>query len=210
MQHAEFVMEFRKLCEGFSYRPSPQQMEAFFERLRHVQYPDFREAVTSLLCAPRFPQGIEPILQACDVAQAWRRKLAVQQERAQAETWGKASSRTSSASMDARYAAFRIGLLAGRGDTRGIIERHAFGLAEWFMDADNAAWAMTQPMSAECGFHKTVHTLFDCLKDEVAYWDLRHNGFCERHAQVRVVGVERKESPVCRGCAAVKLVTVHD
>jgi hypothetical protein len=207
MQHSEFTMEFRRLCEGFSYEPRPAQVEAFFDRLKHVQYPDFREAVTSLLCAPRFPQSIEAILQACETAQEWRRKASLAREKKQAESWGR-SRAPQSMDRDEQYHDFRMGLLSGRGDTRGIIERHAFGLAEWFMDADNAAWAKTQPMSAECGYHKTVHTLFDCLKDEVAYWDLRHNGFCERHAQKRVLGFERQESPPCRGCAAVKLVKV--
>ncbi len=206
MQHSEFTMEFRRLCQGFSYEPRPAQVDAFFERLKHVQYQDFREAVTSLLCAPRFPQSIEVILQACDTAQEWRRKAALSRERKQADSWGKAT-HPQEADREEAYRQFRIGLLSGRGDARGLVERHAFGLAEWILDERNAEWAKTQPMS-ECGFHTHVHTLFDCLKDEVAYWDLRHNGYCERHAQLRVVGTERRESPVCRGCAAVKLVTV--
>lgn len=84
MTKDEFRTEFRRLCDGFSYQPKPTQMEAFYERLQHCHPDDWREAVTDLLCAPKFPRDLNAILQAVDVRAEQRRKIKVSHEHIQA------------------------------------------------------------------------------------------------------------------------------
>jgi hypothetical protein len=80
-----FKVEFKRLCEGFSYQPRPAQVAAFYDRLQHVHEADWREAVTDLLCAPYFPKTIEVMLDAVEKRADQRRRGAVHRERVQAE-----------------------------------------------------------------------------------------------------------------------------
>lgn len=80
----EFKEDFKRLCEGFSYQPTRGQVDAFYERLKHVWWQDWREAVTDLLCAPRFPADLNKILEAVEKRAEPRRRGAVERDRATA------------------------------------------------------------------------------------------------------------------------------
>ena len=61
MNKDEFKQQFKRLCEGFKFEPTPGQVEAFYERVGFHDPRDWREAVTDLLCAPRFPKDLNVI-----------------------------------------------------------------------------------------------------------------------------------------------------
>jgi hypothetical protein len=81
----EFLLEFTRLCEGHRYEPTPIQGSAYFERLQHVHAADWREAVTDLLCAPRFPLTLDPILATIEKYATTRRRREVESDRMKAE-----------------------------------------------------------------------------------------------------------------------------
>jgi|SRR6185295_11907267 len=81
MTQEEFKIEFKRLCDGYDYKPRQMQMEAFYERLKHYQRSDWHEAVTDLLCASRFPMNLEAILACIEKRAEERRRTAVRQER---------------------------------------------------------------------------------------------------------------------------------
>lgn len=85
MTKDEFKAEFKRLCEGFNYKPSSPQMEAFFERLQHCHQADWHEAVTDLLCAPYFPKNIEVMWHAIETRADQRRKRRVEKEKVEAK-----------------------------------------------------------------------------------------------------------------------------
>ena len=84
MTRDEFKIEFKRLCDGFSYQPRQTQVEAFYERLQHCQRPDWHEAVTDLLCAPRFPMNLEIILETIEKRAEQRRRHIVKRDHDQA------------------------------------------------------------------------------------------------------------------------------
>ena len=77
MNREEFKVEFKRLCDGFDYKPRTMQVDAFFERLQHYQVCDWHEAVTDLLCAAWFPKNLDVILLAIDIRSEQRRKRQV-------------------------------------------------------------------------------------------------------------------------------------
>jgi len=80
MTRNEFMGQFQRLCAGFRYDSTPEQIEAWFRRIGHAAVQDWAEAVTTLLCAPRFPL-LDPVLAALDSASAHRRRLAVERDK---------------------------------------------------------------------------------------------------------------------------------
>ena len=69
-----FKIEFRRLCDGFEYKPRPAQVDAFYERLQHCHIDDWRQAVTDLLCSPYFPKTVDVILEAIEKRAEDRRR----------------------------------------------------------------------------------------------------------------------------------------
>lgn len=61
MTKDEFKLQFKRLCEGFKFEPTQGQIEAFYERVGFYDLRDWRESVTDLLCAPRFPKDLNVI-----------------------------------------------------------------------------------------------------------------------------------------------------
>jgi len=80
MTRPEFMGQFDRLCRGFSYTATPEQSEAWFRRIGHAVVQDWSEAVTTLLCAPRFPL-LDPVLAALESAGTHRRRLAVERDK---------------------------------------------------------------------------------------------------------------------------------
>lgn len=78
MTKALFAAEFDRLCKGFDYKPRAVQADAFFERLQHCDAKDWHEAVTDLLCAPRFPINLDVILDAIEKRADQRRRRQAQ------------------------------------------------------------------------------------------------------------------------------------
>lgn len=80
MTKPEFMGQFDRLCRGFKYEATGEQAEAWFRRIGHVLVADWSEAVTTLLCAPRFPL-LDPVLAALDAAEAHRKRQRIEQDK---------------------------------------------------------------------------------------------------------------------------------
>ncbi len=85
MMRDDFKIEFKRLCDGFDYKPRATQTDAYYERLQRCHPQDWHEAVTDLLCAPYFPKSIDLMLEAVEKRAEHRRKGAVQRENYQAQ-----------------------------------------------------------------------------------------------------------------------------
>jgi len=77
----QFKYQFKRLCDGHKLQPTPEQIVAFYQNLQRVEACDWEEAVTNLLCRPKFPY-LEAVLDMC-VACADNRK---RREKIQART----------------------------------------------------------------------------------------------------------------------------
>ncbi|MFN3076874.1 MAG: hypothetical protein ABT940_08360 [Alphaproteobacteria bacterium] len=80
MTKPEFMGQFDRLCRGFKYEATSEQAEAWFRRIGHVLAADWSEAVTTLLCAPRFPL-LDPVLAALDAAMAHRKRQQIERDK---------------------------------------------------------------------------------------------------------------------------------
>lgn len=80
MTKPEFMGQFDRLCRGFKYEATGEQAEAWFRRIGHALVADWSEAVTTLLCAPRFPL-LDPVLAALDAAEAHRKRQRIEQDK---------------------------------------------------------------------------------------------------------------------------------
>lgn len=85
MTKADFMGQFDRLCRGFKYDATSEQAEAWFRRIGHALIQDWSEAVTTLLCAPRFPL-LDPVLAALEVAAAHRRRTQIERDKQPAAT----------------------------------------------------------------------------------------------------------------------------
>lgn len=75
MTRPEFMGQFQRLCVGFKYEFTPEQAEAWFRRIGHVEAVVWSETVTNLLCSDRFPRDLDRVLLEVDKhAQAARAK----------------------------------------------------------------------------------------------------------------------------------------
>ncbi len=81
MTKDEFKQQFKRLCAGFKFEPTPGQIEAFFERMGQYDVCDWKEAVTDLLCAPRFPKDLNVIAEAIGRRADDRRRREAEQNR---------------------------------------------------------------------------------------------------------------------------------
>ena len=82
MTRPEFMGQFDRLCVGFRYSATQEQSEAWFRKIGHHALADWAEAVSTLLCAPRFPL-LDPVLAALDEAAQHRRKVEIDRNRRQ-------------------------------------------------------------------------------------------------------------------------------
>jgi hypothetical protein len=81
MTKEEFKFQFRRLCDGFNFEPTTGQIAAFYERLQMYDVRDWREAVTDLLCSPRFPKDITAILDVIGKRADDRRRIEAERSR---------------------------------------------------------------------------------------------------------------------------------
>lgn len=81
MTKDEFKHQLKRLCEGFKFEPTPGQVEAFYERLGFHEAKDWREAVTDLLCAPRFPKDLNVMADTVGRRADERRRREAEQQR---------------------------------------------------------------------------------------------------------------------------------
>jgi len=80
MTKPEFMGQFDRLCRGFKYEATGEQAEAWFRRIGHALVEDWSEAVTTLLCAPRFPL-LDPVLAALEAAGAHRKRQQIERDK---------------------------------------------------------------------------------------------------------------------------------
>lgn len=216
MTRAEFIGQFNRLCGGFRYAPTDAQSEAWYRRVGMRDLADWAEAVTTLLCGPRFPL-LDPVLAALEQAYESRRKVQVTTERHQAGKWMKARHDANSETIEDEYNTLRLGLIRAaltriggeasedrckrarwREDndvstcpdcashSRKFALKQVEGIANWLAQPDRATWAKTTNQG-DCGMHGRSHTVNDCLHDELQYWTLRAEGVEDREAKQRVL-----------------------
>lgn len=85
MTRTQFMGQFDRLCKGFRYDSTQEQSEAWFRKIGHGEVADWAEAVTTLLCAPRFPI-LDPVLKAIDEARDNRQRSAVHRDQPRAQS----------------------------------------------------------------------------------------------------------------------------
>lgn len=215
MTKDEFKFQFRRLCDGVKHDATDEQLDAWWSRLQHVRADDWREAVTTLLLAGRFPYP-DKVNEAIDHAVSSRRATEIRNERNEADKFVQGKTKPAGITEQERaYNLFRMGLVmqsfnpdyADRcksvfwvqehpGEVcpdcvkrrQAFAQVHATGLAEWISDLDHAHWAMTL-QQGPCQFHTGPHTLHRCITDELHYWMARAAGQTDADARRTVLGV---------------------
>jgi hypothetical protein len=215
MTQDEFKFQFRRLCDGTKHEATQEQFDAWWSRLQHVRSDDWREAVTTLLLAGRFPYP-DKVNDAIDAAVSARRTKERITERTDADKFFQGKTKPAGITEQERaYNLFRMGLVVRsfnqdygdrcksafwREESPGEVcpdcakrkqtfsQVQADGLAEWIADPAHANWAMTM-LAGPCQFHTGPHTLHRCISDELHYWMERAAGKSERDAREAVVGV---------------------
>ena len=174
MTKHEFMQDYERLCDGFRHQTTPEQIAAWYKKLGHIHAEDWREAVDTLLCGPRFPL-LDPVLVACDQASGQRRRQVAQQERFEAQRFfqGSVVYRKGDDPIERAYNAMRMTLLKTAyqpGQTpQAYAQQHADGLGAWIAVKAHAEWAKVTPMG-ECGRHTGPHTVLRCISDELHFW----------------------------------------
>lgn len=188
MTKPQFLAEYERLCNGFRHQSTPEQGAAWYTKIGHVQAEDWREAVTTLLCAPRFPL-LDPVLISCEQAAETRRRMTVNRERYEANRMyaGGYENRMGIHPIEQAYNAFRMDLWIKAKNKDHDPSIFAMGLAEWINVKENAEWATKEPMG-DCGKHRGPHTVYQCICDEMEYWILRSNGATAKEANIKVLG----------------------
>lgn len=74
MTKGEFISQFHVLCKGFRFEATDQQTDAWYRKVQHHALVDWTEAVSTLLCGPRFPL-LDPVLAALDHARDHRKRI---------------------------------------------------------------------------------------------------------------------------------------
>lgn len=116
MQKDEFKHQFKRLCDGFKFEPTPGQIEAFYERMQQYDLRDWREAVTDLLCAPRFPRDLNVIAETIGKRADDRRRREAEYSRMQRMTVPeRAAQGYCDMPQEVREALSRLGLNVGEG-----------------------------------------------------------------------------------------------
>lgn len=215
MTRDEFKFQFRRLCDGTKHESTEEQLDAWWSRLQHVRPDDWREAVTTLLLAGRFPYP-EKVNEAIDAAVSARRSKERITERTDADKFFQGKTKPAGITEQERaYNLFRMGLvmrsfnpeygdrcksLHWREDhpgmacpdcatrTQAFSQNQADGLADWISDLAHANWAKTM-LAGPCSFHTGPHTLHRCITDELHYWMERAAGKSALEAREAVLGV---------------------
>lgn len=174
MTKLEFMQDYERLCDGFRYQSTPEQSAAWYKKIGHTHANDWREAVDTLLCGPRFPL-LDPVLVACEQASGHRKRQQAQQERMEAQRFfqGSVVYRKGDDPIERAYNAMRMTLLKSAyqpGQTaKEYAQRHVEGLSAWISVKAHAEWAKTMPMG-ECVKHSGPHTVLRCISDELKFW----------------------------------------
>lgn len=85
MTKGEFISQFHVLCKGFRFEASAEQTDAWYRKVQHHALEDWTEAVSTLLCGPRFPL-LDPALDALDRARAHRKRISQWRDKKEADT----------------------------------------------------------------------------------------------------------------------------
>lgn len=84
MTKGEFISQFHVLCKGFRFEATEQQTEAWYRKVQHHALVDWTEAVSTLLCGPRFPL-LDPAMAALDQARDHRKRTEQWKDKKDAE-----------------------------------------------------------------------------------------------------------------------------
>lgn len=85
MTKGEFISQFHVLCKGFRFEATDQQTDAWYRKVQHHALVDWTEAVSTLLCGPRFPL-LDPAMAALDNARDHRKRMDQWKDKKEAET----------------------------------------------------------------------------------------------------------------------------
>ena len=84
MTKGEFITQFHLLCKGFRYEATAEQTDAWYRKVQHHALEDWTEAVSTLLCGPRFPL-LDPAMAALDNAREHRKRIGMWKEKKEAQ-----------------------------------------------------------------------------------------------------------------------------
>lgn len=84
MTKGEFVSQFHLLCKGFRCEATAEQTDAWYRKVQHHALEDWTEAVSTLLCGPRFPL-LDPAMAALDNAREHRKRIGMWKEKKEAQ-----------------------------------------------------------------------------------------------------------------------------
>lgn len=84
MTKGEFISQFHVLCKGFRFEASAEQTDAWYRKVQHHALEDWTEAVSTLLCGPRFPL-LDPAMAALDNAREHRKRIGMWKEKKEAQ-----------------------------------------------------------------------------------------------------------------------------
>ena len=85
MTKGEFISQFHVLCKGFRFEATDQQTDAWYRKVQHHALIDWTDAVSTLLCGPRFPL-LDPVMAALDHARDHRKRMEMWKDKKEAET----------------------------------------------------------------------------------------------------------------------------
>jgi hypothetical protein len=88
MTTAEFRGPFGRLCTGLDYQSTPEQLNAWYQRIGHITLSVWSESVTTLLCDGRkgFLPKLEHVLAVVDAEAEQQRKAAVERDKPKAQS----------------------------------------------------------------------------------------------------------------------------
>lgn len=84
MTKGEFITQYDLLCKGHRFEPTKEQGDAWFRKVQHYALEDWADAVSTLLCGPRFPL-LDPALAVLDAAREHRKRTEIWKDKKVAE-----------------------------------------------------------------------------------------------------------------------------
>jgi len=84
MTKGEFITQYDLLCKGHRFEPTKEQGDAWFRKVQHYALDDWADAVSTLLCGPRFPL-LDPALAVLDAAREQRKRTEIWKDKKVAE-----------------------------------------------------------------------------------------------------------------------------
>jgi len=176
MNLEEFRPDLKRLAEGHGVTMPVGKIYAFYDRVGHWPLEVWTQAVTTMLCAPKFPANLDMMANALEVAQEHLRLKRVAQDRGSAQRWMAGELPPDDDSAENRaYRQFRLDLIRlsiakGR---EVLIQTHCERLEVWLQDQAHSEWAVTQFLPY-CKVMRESHHLYLCLvKHELPWWEIR-------------------------------------